>query len=47
MTYLMDNINAAVVQLDGEDIREIEAIVYPGSVKGERYTQEGMKGVNC
>ncbi len=44
--YLMDNINAARVQLDDGEIREIETIVYPGAVIGERYTPEGMKGVN-
>ncbi|SDU67194.1 Aldo/keto reductase family protein [Desulfobacula phenolica] len=45
--YLMDNINAAKVHLNDDDIKEIETIIYPGAVKGERYTSEGMKGVNC
>ncbi|WP_022663709.1 aldo/keto reductase [Desulfospira joergensenii] len=45
--YLMDNINAAKVHLNDDDIKEIETIVYPDAVKGERYTSEGMKGVNC
>ena len=44
--YLMDNIQSADVRLDDDDIRKIETIVYPGAVKGERYTKEGMKGVN-
>jgi len=43
----MENIEAVNVQLDHEDIKQIEAIFYPGAVKGERYTAEGMKGVNA
>jgi len=45
--YLMENIEAVNVQLDHEEIKQIETIFYPGAVKGERYTAEGMKGVNA
>ena len=45
--YLKENITAAAIHLGDKDIRKIEAVVYPGAVKGERYTPEGMKGVNC
>lgn len=45
--YLMENIEAVNVQLGHEEIKQIEAIFYPGAVKGERYTAEGMKGVNA
>ncbi len=45
--YLLDNIESVNIELDDDEIRQIETIFYPGAVKGERYTSEGMKGVNC
>ena len=45
--YLMENIESVNVPLDHQEIKQIEAIFYPGAVKGERYTVEGMKGVNA
>lgn len=45
--YLMENIEAVNIQLDHEEIKQIEAIFYPGAVKGERCPAEGMKGVSA
>ncbi len=45
--YLIDNISAVNVHLNDEEINKIESIIYPGAVAGERYTGEGMKGLNC
>jgi aryl-alcohol dehydrogenase-like predicted oxidoreductase len=45
--YLQDNIESVTVELNDEEVKQIEAIFYPGAVKGERYTPEGMKGVNA
>jgi aryl-alcohol dehydrogenase-like predicted oxidoreductase len=44
--YLLDNIDAVNICLHDEEIREIEGLFLPGAVRGERYTREGMKGVN-
>ncbi len=45
-TYLMENIAEADVSLTKEEIDEIESAVPPDEIKGERYTAEGMKGVD-
>lgn len=47
INYLIENVKSVDFKLDDDDIRQIETAVYPGAVKGDRYTQEGMKGVNC
>jgi aryl-alcohol dehydrogenase-like predicted oxidoreductase len=44
--YLLENIAAADITLDSKELAEIEAIFPPNIAQGERYTQEGMKGVN-
>ncbi len=44
--YLEENIQAADISLGKGDLERMEAIFRPGAVKGERYTPEGMKGVN-
>ena len=45
--YLLENIESIKIKLDDQDIQKIEAVCYPDAVKGQRYTPEGMKGVNC
>lgn len=44
--YLMENIAAAEVSLAPKDITEIESVIRSDEIKGGRYTQEGMKGVD-
>ena len=44
--YLMENIQAAEAVLTADDIVFLEAAFSPGSIQGERYTPEGMAGVN-
>lgn len=44
--YLMENIKSVDVVLSDDEMDEIGGIFYPGAVKGDRYTEEGMKGVN-
>jgi aryl-alcohol dehydrogenase-like predicted oxidoreductase len=44
--YLKENIAATEVSLTKEDINRLETIFFPGAVAGERYTEEGMVGVN-
>jgi aryl-alcohol dehydrogenase-like predicted oxidoreductase len=44
---LLDNLESVTVQLDEKEIKQVEPIFYPGMVTGERYTAEGMKGVNA
>nr|WP_298415941.1 aldo/keto reductase [uncultured Halomonas sp.] len=45
--YLQENLAAAELELSAEDKRELEKIFTSGSVRGERYGKEGMKGVNA
>lgn len=45
--YLLENIGASNIILDAGEIEEIESVFTPGAVKGDRYTPEGMKGVNA
>lgn len=45
--YLEENIQAADMSLEKADLERIGALFPPGVVKGERYTPEGMKGVNA
>ncbi len=44
--YLEDNIAAADVELSQEDLRTLENTLIQNPVKGMRYPEEGMKGVN-
>lgn len=44
--YLMENLGGAEVNLTQKDVAEIEAVIRLEEIKGERYTQEGMKGVD-
>lgn len=46
-TYLRDNVAAAEVTLSEQDLAEIETGLLARPVTGERYTAEGMKGVNA
>ncbi len=44
--YLEDNMGAVDVQLSDSDLARIEAAAPRGAAAGDRYTAEGMKGVN-
>ena len=43
--YLMENISAVDLKPDEKILKMIEEIFTPSAVKGERYTPEGMKGI--
>lgn len=45
--YLKENIAATEIFLTSEEIERLETIFYPGAAAGERYTEEGMAGVNA
>ncbi len=45
--YLIDNIHAVDMQLSKDELTEIDAVLENNPVSGERYTAEGMKGVNA
>lgn len=45
--YLQENIAAAQLELSTEDRCELEKVFTPENVQGERYGEEGMKGVNA
>jgi aryl-alcohol dehydrogenase-like predicted oxidoreductase len=44
--YLAENLGAAEVRLDASDLAELDAIVPPEAVAGDRYPAEGMAHVN-
>ncbi|MAI91697.1 MAG: aldo/keto reductase [Hyphomonadaceae bacterium TMED5] len=46
LTYLEQNIAAASLRLSADDIARLDRAYAPSSFTGERYTAEGMKGVN-
>lgn len=46
LTYLEQNIAAASLHLSADDIAKLDQAYAPGSFTGDRYTAEGMKGVN-
>lgn len=46
LSYLEQNIAAANLRLSAEDIAKLDQAYAPGSFTGDRYTAEGMKGVN-
>ncbi len=43
--HLIENIAAAELNPDKDVLRSLEDLFCTGAVKGERYTPEGMKGV--
>ena len=43
--YLLENIAAADLILDKKSQEYLESIFFPGAVKGERYSEEGMAGL--
>ena len=45
--YLKDNIAATDIVLEKKEIEQLESIFHPGAVLGDRYTEEGMKGLNA
>ena len=45
--YLEQNVGALSVELTREDLDDLNRLVPPGAASGERYTVEGMKGVNA
>ncbi len=47
LTYLEQNIAAASLTLSDDDIARLDSAYAPGTFVGERYTAEGMKGVNA
>ncbi len=47
INYLMDNINAVDVNLNDDEVKKIESVIIKGAVMGDRYTAEGMKGLNA
>lgn len=44
--YLRENLNAADVVLSADEIQTLDHAFAPGVIAGERYTAEGMAGVN-
>ncbi|AZU02808.1 aldo-keto reductase yakc [Glycocaulis alkaliphilus] len=46
LAYLEQNIAATSLRLSADDITRLDRAYAPGSFTGERYTAEGMKGVN-
>lgn len=47
LSYLEQNIAAASLHLSAEDIATLDSAYAPGSFIGDRYSAEGMKGVNA
>ncbi|MFV0280238.1 MAG: aldo/keto reductase [Rhodoblastus sp.] len=47
LSHLEQNIAAASLRLSVDDIARLDSAYAPGSFIGERYTAEGMKGVNA
>ncbi|TLP49192.1 MULTISPECIES: aldo/keto reductase [Cohaesibacter] len=47
LSYLIENIAAANVSMTPSDMQSLDAILSTIPVTGERYTEEGMKGVNA
>ena len=46
-SYLEQNVGALSVNLTAEDVAKLDRAVPRGAAAGERYTTEGMKGVNA
>ena len=47
IAYLTENAEAAAIELEEEDLRMLNRIHQQIEVKGGRYSEEGMKGVNA
>lgn len=47
LTYLEENIKAQQVEWSIEDTKTLEALINPLEIVGNRYTDEGMKGVEA
>lgn len=47
LTYLTENAKAADLILDADDIRLLNTLHQQVEIKGGRYSEEGMKGVNA
>jgi aryl-alcohol dehydrogenase-like predicted oxidoreductase len=45
-SYLLENIAAAKITISEKEKAEIESLFGSDAVQGERYTAEGMKGIN-
>ena len=45
--YLEQNVAAASLRLSADDVAKLDSSYAPGTFSGERYTAEGMKGVNA
>ncbi|HFD7667377.1 TPA: aldo/keto reductase, partial [Enterobacter kobei] len=45
--YLAENAHAAEVILEKSDVESLNNIHRKIEIKGERYSEEGMKGVNA
>jgi aryl-alcohol dehydrogenase-like predicted oxidoreductase len=45
-SFLEENVGAAAVRLDAEDLRLIDEVLPPGSASGARYGEAAMKSVN-
>ena len=43
--YLLENAAAAEITLDSGTLRRLDELFAPGAAKGNRYTEEGMKGI--
>ena len=47
IAYLHDNLGALALRLDAAELAAIDAAFPPGAAAGQRYTAEGMKGVDA
>jgi len=47
LKHLQDNLGALAVRLDSDDLAELNRALNTIAVAGERYTEEGMKGVDA
>lgn len=45
--HLESNIGAVNIELSADDLSEIESVLNSNTIAGERYTEEGMKGLNA
>ncbi|ODT21816.1 MAG: aldo/keto reductase [Kaistia sp. SCN 65-12] len=46
-SYLAENVGSAEILLDTDDLGLLDGAFRPEAISGERYTPEGMKGVNA
>ncbi|SDG19212.1 Predicted oxidoreductase [Onishia taeanensis] len=44
--YLKENLAALSLRLEAQEVAELQAVMQPERIHGQRYTAEGMKGVN-